>query len=263
MFGRGSKELEQAAPEEAEQSTDRIETPVSLGVAALPEQRGFQIHESGLLLPDGSAEVSVSGETLLTDSRRITLESVEADYHAEQERLNSPLEKPELDEAVRVIKEQMQQRAAEYEGDDETLRADINRDPAALRRVQNIINGERDMYVSDVTDPGETLSGSEMLGRVVERYAKLVPENFGPESHIGSMGGVVDIPQDGVIHCEGYNGSILYDFARAQQICQKLETMPKEVRTTITEAFGDADASWLYDEPVVVDRSLTKIESVT
>ncbi len=270
MFGRRPKEVapeEENAPEvdqsvvaEHEAPAREVDVIAPLGAAALPEQKGFQAHESGLLVPDQSAEVSMvnNNESLVTDSRRVTLETVEANFKAEQERLQSPLDGHEVDEAVHVIKEQMQQRVDQYKGEDRTYRSDIKRDIAAMRRVENVIKGERDMYVAHVTSRDEKLNPSEMLGRVVAQYAELVPENFGPDSNIGSMGGTVDIPEDGVIHCSGYNGSILYEFARAQQICKKLETMPEEVRTKLLEASSDADASWLYEEPVVIDRQPTK-----
>ncbi len=253
--GASAQEVDQAAAQAHEAKIDETDVVASLGSVALPEQRGFEAHESGLLVPSKSAEVSFlnNNESLMTDSRRVTLETVEANFKAEQERLKSPLDKQELDEAVRIIKEQMKQRM-----DDNPANADIARDFHSIHRIENVLKGERDMYVANVTQRDETLSGSEMLGRVVKQYAQLTPENFGPDSHIGSMGGTVDIPEDGVIHCEGYNGSILYEFARAYQVCKKLETMPEDVRTKILEAYGDTDASWLYEEPVVVEHTGSK-----
>lgn len=286
MFGRkkGTPEdrVVSVKPEttlpEKQKSQEQTGLSESMGAVALQGQNGFTLHENGLFLPDKATKVSLLNEDVLavTDSRRVTLKSVEENFKAEQaikaeearnaeralkaeqERLDSPLNRQEIDAAIELIRRQMGKRNAEYRGDDDTYRNDIQRDTSALSRLKSALVGTRDIYVEKVTKSGEALSASEMLGRVVAQYAKLVPENFGEDSFIGSMGGTVDIPENGIIHCSGYNGSILYEFARAFQMAKKIEEEPRDVRTRILEA-DLVDAEWLYEEPVVVDRELTKI----
>lgn len=233
------------------------ETKHQLGALALTERDGFSSTESGLLVPAESSKVSVEGserDLLVTDRRRITLETVEENFKAEQERLNAPLEKDEMLTALDIIRDELRARIAAYNGEDRQPKIDMERDAASLYRVEQLLKGEKDSYVLHVSNYGEDVAAGELLGRVVDQYASLTEANYGKDDVLlNSTGGTVRIPEDGVIHCEGYNGSILYEFARAKQVCDKLETMPKQVRETVLET-GAVDASWLYDEPVVVKR---------
>lgn len=253
-----SQEIDASTPEvepSDEIATDEIKR--GIGALALSDNGSFESTESGLLLPASTTELTMegsNGDLLVTDRRRITLETVEENFKAEQERLNSPLEKDEMLTALDTIRSELRVRIAEYKGKDRQPKTDMERDAASLYRVEQLLKGKKDSYIVHVNEYGEEASPSKLLGRVVDQYASLTEANYGKDDIVlNSTGGTVHIPEDGIIHCEGYNGSILYEFARAKQIYDKLETMPKQVRETVLET-GAVDASWLYDEPVIVER---------
>ena len=203
--------------------TETVETSLALGEIALAEQ------------PPRDEVRADAGVT-------------EVPHHAEREHGEDALSQTELAEVIVIAHDQMQRRVDEYDGGDTVVIEDMKGDVTAFYRLQSLLIDEPSVYILEATKGESNLSVGEMLDRVVDKFASYTTENF---PLINSEGGSVEIPEDGVIHRQGYNGSLLYEFARAKQLYEKLENTPDTARTTIIDASAP-DASWLWDEPVVV-----------
>ncbi len=205
-------------------------------------------------------DVILDGNVLVTDKRRVTPQSVEATFKANQEALRAPLSPDEQARAIDTLSDAIAKKMSQGERS-KTLTnqelSDLDGDRRALSRIKQLVGGDYISRGNDATNQSKGLTIGERLDDLVKQYAKLVPENFsdeGSKHYIGSMGGTVEVSESGQVHHGGYNNGLLYNFARARQIWNTLESNPKMIREAVLDPSkeGGPDIRWITEQPVLL-----------
>jgi hypothetical protein len=201
-------------------------------------------------LPVVATEESEAGVTI-TDRRRVTLQSAEADFQATQEALRAPLEDSEVEAVAAQTLIALDAAIGEAHRAKESadIIQDLEGDRLALILLRDIkkdaplgagIEGLRD----------HTQSIAEQLHAAVDYYAG--PVFTTSSKYIASMGGTVG---EGTLHYQGYNNGNLYKLTRALQVYEKLQDDPKFAREQLLS--GDTPGvDYLLSDPVVVDAKV-------
>lgn len=172
--------------------------------------RGFTQTETGLYIPEARLgdeasivkRVSTTPSGIeMTDTRRVTPESVEADFQKSKEALRAPLT-PE--EAIAVLG-RVQAQATERMQSQDSAPEDTG-DVVAANTLSELLAGKRQLDQK----PGE--STDDFLSRMSERF-KPVGYQEGDE-----------------LAYKGYDGSLFYRYKRAQQLLDSLREHPDKAR---------------------------------
>lgn len=224
----------------------------------------MKIWAPGRAAVKGEVELILDNSVLVTDKRRITPQRAEAVFQAEQELLRAPLNPTEQRQTIKRLaarvnldKEAAKEQVRKDKNADSVRANDFEGDSRALSRLQQLVNGEAIGRGDDSHNQRIGMNITERLDDLVKNYAALAPENYeddGSRRLIGSMGGTVEIGDKGQVHFSGYNNGLLYEFARARQIWNTLETNPYMIRQDVLGVTTpqELDMSWVSEQPVLV-----------
>lgn len=253
-------QVEQVAPKEAGLLLANAVTEGSIGAAAVSkavaseEVSGFESRnvatDTGgsieLLVPSGRVPVNMERtETgLVTDKRRITPESIEADFQTEKERLESPLDEAEFYRTLDIIEQQAEGRGWLKE-QDQPSEYFVDAAVAIVKKVDSLRKRTPHEKYLVATNTSGTLYGEPILAATVSNKGEILPVSEIMNSIVQSF------YKAGVGPAEhGYDTSNAYYHILARRIAAKLETMPREIRERVLEA-QESDALWVVDEPLV------------
>lgn len=244
------------ADEIAERKTEENWEKVHPGTQAAMAEKAistFVIPRMSSELPVVVTEESEAGVTV-TDRRRVTPESVEADFQAKQEALRAPLEDGEVEVVAERVLAELSETIAEARRNKESSAVlnDLEGDRRALTVLRDIKKAAP-LGVGIESLRKYTQPIAEQLQAGVDYYTS--PAFTTPSKHIGSMGGMILPDQNGVVHFEGYNNGSFYVISRALQAYEKLQDDPKFAREELLS--GNASGvDLLLSDPVVVDAKV-------
>jgi hypothetical protein len=190
-------------------------------------QFGFEKSESGtLFVPSASTRTEISeskpfaSDVIVTDKRRWTQQTVEADFQKRQEALRAPLENTEISAATEALAAQLlaQEKALPRSNDYKEAKS-LERERIALFRINEMAKGKVSQWGHDQNNARRSMTPVERLAAIAKDYE---------DSRI------VNHETDTVVP-GGYNGTIYYDFARAADLLTKMQANPAEIRTQLLQ----------------------------
>jgi|GEM_PF-3046648 len=233
---------------------------VSMGITREATPTGVSLSKDpGLADEDPDLTVTTAPDVLISDTRRNTLEGVEAAFQAHQEALRGPLSDAEAVQATTTLAQVIETFRIQTKETPENRQQlhDMGGDKVALNDIQRMLSGDTlgMLYSDDKANKEAGMDIGQRLDALVKIYGHYVTENFDEQSHIGSMGGTVLVGKEGgELHHNGYTNGNAYTIVRARQIWEKMQADPKMIREKVLAPEDGAlpDISWIINEPAVM-----------
>lgn len=185
------------------------------------QSNNWEQTESGMMVPAEGVKTYIdTNDAIVTDSRRITPESVESGFAEAQEKARQPLGPEELASATGTLISKMEDALNEFHaerkagnevGTDQDA-SNMRVTAQALSRLKEMYSGQRDIDQNN----GEPVE--DYIDRMLATYRK--QEN-------------VYHPADSAVDAKGYTGTKIYEFARMRKVHNALKEAPEKARATV------------------------------